>query len=92
MSQNKIYPAIAHGEVTVPSTGSVVVDTGLRDLDAASVSLAQASVATAAGISWERVARVAGDITAKITIKTWAADGATAGSTAAKASWVAFGK
>lgn len=92
MPMNKIYPALSGGEVTVPTSGSITVDTGLRDLDYANVSLAQASVATAAGVSVERVARVAGDLTAKILVKSWAADGFTAGSSAVKVSWSAFGK
>lgn len=92
MSANAIYPAMAGGEVTVPAAGSITVDTGVRDLAYANVALAQDSVATAAGVSWSRVARVKGDLTAKILIKTWAADGATAGSTAALVSWSAFGK
>lgn len=92
MAKNAFYPAQAGGIVTVPSAGSIVVDTGIRDLDYAVVSLAQDSAATAAGVSFSRVARAAGDLTAKITIKTWNADGATAGSTAAVVNWAAFGK
>jgi hypothetical protein len=90
--QNQYVPGNTHGEVTVPATGSVQVDTGMKDLTTATVSIAQASVATAAGITWERVARVKGDGTAKILIKSWAADGLTAGSSAMKASWSAWGR
>jgi hypothetical protein len=89
---NKYYPAISSGMVTVPSSGSIEVDTELRDLDQATVSLAQNSAGTAASCSWTRVTRAPGDLTAKITIKTWAADGATAGSSACNVSWMAFGK
>lgn len=89
---NKIYPMLAGGEVTVPASGSLVVDTGMRDCEVAHASLNQDSVATAAGVSVSRVARTPNDIFTKLLIKTWAADGSTAGSTAAKVNWVAFGK
>jgi hypothetical protein len=68
----------------------LVVDTLLRELHSADVTLAQDAVATAASVSYEKVPLVAGQ-TQKITVKTWAADGATAGSTAALVSVTAIG-
>lgn len=88
---SKHMPEVSGGDVTVPAaTGELVVDTLLRNLQTATVSLAQDSVATAAAASWERVPQVAGQ-TAKITVKTWAADGAAAGSSDALVSVVALG-
>jgi len=80
------------GDITeVPAAGSVVVDSGLREVQAATCSLAQDSVATAAAASIEVGSPRAGS-TVLLTIKTWAADGATAGSTAANVGWMALGK
>lgn len=87
---NTYNPDMSGGDAVVPASGTLVVDTGLPVLGYAVVALAQDSVATAAGVSWSRVPRVAGDATAKITIKTWAADGIAAGSSAAAVSWAAF--
>ena len=85
-------PGVTGDISTVPAaTGTLVVDTGLMDVQSFSAGLAQDSVATAAGVSWEFVAEVPGT-TRKVTLKTWAADGATAGSTAAKVSWIAMGR
>ena len=83
-------PAYAGGIETVPSSGSVVVDTGLREVQGGAAALAEDSVATAAGVSIAFAAPVGGSV--KATIKTWAADGSTAGSTAAKVGWTALGK
>lgn len=87
---NKHIPEMGGGRETVPSSGTLVVDTLLRTLQSVSVSLAQDSVATAASVSYELVAQVAGQ-TQKITVKTWAADGFTAGSTAADVDIQAIG-
>lgn len=84
-------PEYAGGVVTVPSAGSIEVQTELRDIQAASAVLAEDSVATAAAVSVVIGTAPQGG-NQKLTIKTWAADGATAGSTAAKVAWMALGK
>ena len=75
----------------VDVTGSLIVDTGLREVQSFSVSLAQQASAT------EAIADgVLGDIepggTQKLTLEVFAADGATPGAAAAKVSWMALGK
>jgi hypothetical protein len=89
---SKYIPSMSGGEVTVPSSGSITVDTDVRDLDHAQVSLIGTSIAACATVSYSRVARVPGDLTAKITIKTWKADGLTAADAAGTVAWTAFGK
>ncbi len=85
-------PRLAGRTETVPAaTGTLIVDTGLRDLQTLVCSLAEDSVGTAATTSWELVTQTAG-ATRKVTLKTWDEDGSTAGSTAALVSWVALGK
>jgi hypothetical protein len=84
-------PEKSGGIETVPATGTLVIDTGLRDLQTLTCSLAQDAVATAASTSLELIDQEPGT-TRKVTLKTWAADGATPGSTAAKVSWEALGK
>ncbi len=85
-------PQIHGGIATIPAaTGTLVVDTGLRNLQSLTCSLAEDAAATAATVSWELVTQVAGT-TRKATLKTWAANGIAAGSTAAKVSWKAIGK
>lgn len=91
-SMNRFFAGMSGGEVTVPASGSLVVDTGQVSLGYFQACLAQDSVATAAGVSVTPVPRVQNDGTAKLLIKTWAADGATAASTAAKVQWAAFAK
>jgi hypothetical protein len=78
------------GGITAAFTGTVIVDTGLRDLQSFTCTLAQDAVANASSLSWELVTQVAGN-TRKVTIKSWKADGATAGSVSAIASWLAIG-
>ena len=92
MSGNKSthLPHVSGGIQAVPSTGSVVIDTGLRNVQGFSATLAQDAVATAASVSFELADAEAGHV--KATLKTWAADGATAGSTAANVGWIALGK
>ncbi len=84
-------PEFAGNISLIPSAGSLVVNTHLRSIQSASAVLAQDAVGTAASVSI-----VIGDPpeggNQTITIKTWAADGATAGSTAAKVSWLALGQ
>lgn len=76
---------------TVPSSGTLIVDTGLRNLQSLVCTLAQNAVSTAATTSWEEVTQAAGT-TKKVTLKTWDEDGVTAGTTAAKVSWIAVGE
>ena len=85
-------PAVSGGLSTVPAaTGTLIVDTGLMDLQTFVCSMAQNSVGTASTCSWELITQVAGT-TRKVTLKTWDEDGATAGTTAAKVTWIALGK
>ncbi len=84
-------PQMSGAISTVGSGGTLIVDTGLRDLQTLDCSLAQDSAANAASASWELVTQVAGT-TRKVTLKTWKGDGSTAGSVAAKVSWIALGK
>ena len=85
-------PGLSGAFATVPAaTGTLVVDTGLQELQSFCVSLAEDQDADVAGVSWEPVAAVAGT-TRKVTIKTWEDDGTTAGSTAALVSWIAMGR
>lgn len=91
MTASKHLPEVSGAlDALVPATGTLVVDTGLRDMAMFTCALAQDSVATAASVSWEKVAQEPGG-TQKVTLKTWAADGAAAGSTAALVSWTAIG-
>jgi len=84
-------PEVAGNIELVPSTGSLIVDTGLRNVQAFGVTLAQAAVADAAS-----VAGILGDPlpggSQKLTINVVKADGVTLGSVAAKVSWFAIGK
>lgn len=84
-------PEFAGDEVTVPTAGSLVVDSGIREIQSATATLSQDAVANAASVSIE-----VGDAPAggnhPLTIKTWKADGATAGSVTAKVMWMALGK
>lgn len=85
-------PRLVGAVATVPAaSGTLIVDTGLRDLQTLVCTLAQDAVGTAATVSWELVTQVAGT-TRKVTLKTWDEDGATAGSTAARVTWIALGK
>ena len=85
-------PGLTGGEATIlAAVGTIVVDTGLMDVQSFACALAQDSVANAASLSWEYEAEVAGT-TRKVEIKGWKADGATASSVDAKVSWVAIGR
>ena len=85
-------PQVSGSTVTaLAATGTIVVDTGLRDLHSFSCSLAQDAGANASSVSWELVTQTAGT-TRKVTLKCWKANGATAASVDAKISWIAFGK
>ncbi len=83
-------PHVSGAIVTVPSGGSLIVDTGLRNLQTFVCSLAEDADAAVAGVSWERVTQIDG--TQKVTIKTWEDDGTTTGSGAHLISWLALGK
>lgn len=85
------YPEISGGIASLPSSGTLIVDTLLRDLQSLTCSLAQDAVTNAASVSWELVTQVAGT-TRKVTLKAWKTDGSTAASVAAKVSWLAIGK
>jgi hypothetical protein len=85
-------PYVSGAVATVPAaTGTLVVDTGMRDLQSLVCSMAQDAVGTAATCSWELVTQSPGT-TRKVTLKTWDEDGVTAGSTAAFVTWIALGK
>lgn len=75
----------------VAVTGSLIVDTRLREVQSFSVALAQQASATEAIVD-----AVLGEIepggTQKLTIEVFAADGATPGAAAANVAWMAFGK
>lgn len=90
MSLSKHIPEVA-GSVgdLVPAAGTLIIDTGLRELIGFSCSLAEDAASTAASVSWELVALVPGG-TQKVTLKLWESD-ATVGTTAAKVSWTALG-
>jgi len=90
-NQSTHIPEFSGNVETVPAAGSLVIDTGLKEVQAITAALAEDSVATAAAVSVTLAARTAGG-TVKATLNTWAADGATAGSTAAQVSWMALGK
>ena len=84
-------PGQSGGVDTVPAAGVLIVETGLRKIVSATANLAQDSVATAAGVTVEFGDAPEGG-NQKLTLKTWAADGATAGSSAAKVAWTANGE
>lgn len=83
-------PHVSGGIAAVPSSGSLVVNTGLRNVQAITATLVQDASANVAGVSIELSDPVAGHVQA--TIKTWEDDGTTAGSSAANVSWIALGK
>jgi len=83
-------PEVAGDIVLVPSTGVLVVDTGLRSVQSFQVTLAQAAVADAASVAGV-LSDPAGGST-KLTINVVKADGVTLGSVVAKVAWVALGK
>lgn len=84
-------PQVSGGIVTVPAaSGTLIVDTGLRNLQTFVCTLAEDADAAVAGVTWETVAQTDG--TKKVTIKTWEDDGTTAGSGAHLVSWFALGK
>ena len=84
-------PEVSGDVVLVPSTGAVIIDTGLRSVQSFSVSLAQAAVANAASVAGVLGDPLPGGNT-KLTINTVKADGVTLGSVAAKVAWLAIGK
>jgi len=85
-------PNVSGTTSTVPAaTGTLIVDTGVRDLQTFVCTLAQDAVANASSVSYALVAQAAGT-TRKVTIKAWKSDGATAASVVALVSWIAIGK
>jgi hypothetical protein len=82
-------PHVSGATATV--TGTLIVDTGLRDLQHFVCSLAQDAGANASSVSFALVAQTAGR-NRSVTLKVWKANGATAGSVAALVSWIAIGK
>lgn len=72
-------------------TGTLVVDTGLREVQSITASLAEDSVSDGAGVSIEPMA-VVGGATVKATISVWAADGTTPSSTETNVGWMALGR
>lgn len=75
----------------VEVTGTLIVDTGLREVQAFSATLATQSTATAAIVDAVLGAVKPGG-TQSITLEVFAADGATPGAAAVKVSWMALGK
>lgn len=68
-------------------TGSLVIDTGLREVQSFQVTLAQAPVANAAS-----VAGVLSDDKRTLTLLAVKADGVTAASVSSLVAWLALGK
>lgn len=75
----------------VEVTGELTVDTELRALQSAGAVLAQDSTATEAGVSVECLDPKPAGGHVKLTLKTWAADGATPGVNPVKVAWTALG-
>ena len=84
-------PEVAGDIVLVPSTGTLIVSTDLRNVQTFGVTLAQAPVADAASVAGVLSEPTPGDGT-KITLKVVKADGVTAASVVAKVAWFAIGK
>jgi hypothetical protein len=82
-------PEVAGGVVAV--TGSLVIDTQLREVQSFAVSLATQASATEAIVNGVLGEIVAGS-SQKLTIEVFAADGATPGASAVNVAWSAFGK
>lgn len=72
-------------------TGSLVVDTGLTQIQTLVAALAEDSSATEAIVTIEAGERPAGG-TIPATIKVWAVDGVTPGAAAVNVGWLALGK
>jgi hypothetical protein len=89
MSKSTHLPEMAGDILTF--TGTQVVDTGLRQLQAFSATFAQDTHADAAMVSALPIAPTGG-ATWKLNLKAWKADGTTAASIASKVSWMALGK
>ena len=87
---NTHMPQVSGG-TTAEFTATLIVDTGLRDLQSFACSLAEDAEDNAASVTYALVAQTAGT-TRKVTLKTWKGNGSTAGSAAAKVSWIAIGE
>jgi len=81
-------PEVAGAIATV--TGTLLVDTGLREIQSFSVSLAQAT-GTATAVVTAVVQAVAAGQTAKLLLQAWEDDTTTASSAAAQVAWLAIG-
>lgn len=75
----------------VEVTGSLIVDTGLREVQSFSVALGTQSTATDAIVDGVLGPIVPGG-TQKLTLEVFAVDGVTPGVTAVNVAWMAFGK
>lgn len=75
----------------VDVTGSLIVDTGLREVQSFSVTLAAQASATEAIVDGVLGAIEPGG-TQKLTLEVFAEDGATPGASAVKVAWMALGK
>lgn len=75
----------------VEVTGSLIVDTGLREVQAFSATLAAQSSATEAIVDAVLGAIEPGG-TQKLTLEVFAVDGTTPGASAVKVAWMALGK
>ena len=82
-------PGLAGEIVTV--TGTLVVDTGLRNLVAFSVTMAEAASAGSAG-AYGILTQAVGGQAAKLTLEVREDDGTTISSAATAVSWMAFGE
>jgi hypothetical protein len=71
-------------------TGSLIVDTGLQNIQSLVASLAEDSVATKANVTIAPLTKVAG-ATVKAQIKVWEDDNITLSSAAASVGWMALG-
>jgi hypothetical protein len=83
-------PEVSGAIEDIPSSGSLIVDTGLRNVRAFTVTMAStpaAAAATCAGVLAE-----AEGLSTKLTLKVVKADGVTAADQASKVSWVAIGE
>jgi hypothetical protein len=72
-------------------TGLLEVDTGLREVQSFTATLAQASAVASAQVTGILLDVVAGQ-TQKVRLQVWQSDLATQSVTSAKVAWLAFGK
>lgn len=82
-------PEVSGGIAAV--TGSLIIDTQLRNVQSFSVSLAQAASATEAIVTAVLSDPEVG-AAQKLTLQVWAVDGVTPGAAAVDVAWTAIGK